>query len=399
MNPILEQLIKDMTGVDLSKKKKPQGPDIVYTQEPVETVENTKTETSQENTTSTNEAKTSQAETNTNETYTSQTNTKQSKKDKKSNRKTKRAKRERKPRTKGDIKRYKTIAVVVFVLALGFNTFYTVSEQENAVVTRGGKFVESKPAGLHFKLPYFDKVTFVNTSVQAMEIGYRDITSENGEYEDRPEESIMITEDFNFVTIDFYVDYKVSEPEDFVFMSSDPTEILRNIVQSEIRGTVSKYTVDEVLTTGKTEIQAAVLENANKKAENYGLGLYISNVSIQDAEPPTEEVNAAFKAVESAKQNRETEINKASQFYNEELPKARSDSDKTIKEAESVKESRIAEAKGQVARFNKMYAEYAKNKGVTKTRMYMEAMEEVLPGVKVYIEDGNGVLKMLPLNE
>lgn len=387
MNPIMEQLIKDMTGVDLSKnKKKPSGPDVVYTQ-PTETVDNTKTEPTQTETTQTNK------------TDTNQTDTNQTKSAKKRNKKAKKAKKPRKPRTKDDLKRYKTVAIVVVVLLIGFSSFYTVSEQENAVVTRGGKFVESKPAGLHFKLPYFDKVTFVNTSVQAMEIGYRDITSENGEYEDRPEESIMITEDFNFVTIDFYVDYKVSEPEDFVFMSSDPTEILRNIIQSEIRGTVSKYTVDEVLTTGKTEIQAAVLENANKKVEDYGLGLYISNVSIQDAEPPTEEVNAAFKAVESAKQNRETEINKASQYYNEELPKARSDSDKTIKEAESVKESRIAEAKGQVARFNKMYAEYAKNKGVTKTRMYMEAMEEVLPGVKVYIEDGNGVLKMLPLNE
>ncbi len=292
----------------------------------------------------------------------------------------------------------RTVPIIVVVLLglLILTNFYTVSEQENAVVTRGGKYYATKSAGAHFKMPFIDKVKFIDTKTQALEIGYRTESGETVEVED---ESLMITSDFNFVIIDFFVEYKVVEAGKYAFSTTNPTEILRNAIQAEIRSTVAKYTVDEVLTTAKTEIQSQILENANKKAEEYSLGIYVEGVSIQDAEPPTTEVSNAFKSVESAKQNKETEINKANQYYNEEVPLARSDADKVIKAAESVKESRIAEATGQVARFSEMFQEYIKNPEITKTRLYYETMEEILPSMKVYIDNGEGVLKMLPLNE
>ncbi|MFV0518950.1 MAG: FtsH protease activity modulator HflK [Lachnospirales bacterium] len=307
-------------------------------------------------------------------------------------------KKEKKP--KKDFKKVASISLpIILILLVGITfmaNFYTVSEQENAVVTRGGKLYATKSAGAHFKMPFIDRVQFVDTKTQAMEIGYRTDSGETLEVED---ESLMITSDFNFVVIDFFVEYKVIDAGEYAFSTSNPTEILRNAIQSEIRSTVAKYSVDEVLTTAKSEIQSQILENANAKADFYNLGIYVEGVSIQDAEPPTMEVSNAFKSVESAKQNKETEINKANQYYNEELPLARSEADKVIKAAESVKEARIAEATGQVARFNEMFTEYIKNPEITKTRLYYETMEEILPGMKVYIDNGEGVLKMLPINE
>ncbi len=294
----------------------------------------------------------------------------------------------------------KAVYLTAIVLILGSlfisDIFYTVNEQQKAVVTRSGKYYKTQEAGIHFKLPIFDDVTLVDSRTKFLEIGYR---SDGSTSESIENESIMITSDFNFVVIDFFVEYQVSDPKLFTFATANPEEILKNIVQSEIRGTVAKYTVDEVLTTSKTEIQTQILEKTNLKSEEYDLGLYIQGISIQDAEPPTVEVADAFKAVESAKQNKETEINKAKQYKEQEIPKARSIADKTIKKAESEKESRIAEATGQVARFNAMFEEYIKNPEITKTRLYYETMEDILPDLEVYIDSGDGILKMLPLGE
>ncbi len=282
----------------------------------------------------------------------------------------------------------------ILALSLVADLFYTVSEQEKAVVTRAGVYNSTKDAGAHFKFPILDKVSFVDVRTKSLEIGYRSDTGEA-----ITDESLMITSDFNFVNIDFFVEYQVADPRQYTFATSNPEEILKNTVQSEIRGTIAKYTVDEVLTTAKTAIQTQILENTNEKINDYNLGIYIEGISIQDAEPPTTEVSNAFKAVESAKQNKETEINRAKQYKEEELPKARSNADKVTKSAESVKASRIAEANGQVARFNEIFSEYIKNPDITKTRLYYETMEDILPDLKVFIDSGDGVLKMLPLNE
>lgn len=296
------------------------------------------------------------------------------------------------------VKRIGFTVILVFLFGiLFFGSIYTVKEQENALVTRFGKLEQITSAGLHFKMPIIDKVIFVDTKTQNMEIGYT--SDEKKASESITEESMMITSDFNLVNVDFFVEYQIVDVEKYVFGSQDTETILRNALQAEIRSIIAKYTVDEILTTEKTMIQTQILESTNEKIDGYDLGLLVRGVSIQDAEPPTEEVAFAFKNVENAKQSKETAVNEANQYYNENIPKARSDADKIIKEAEAIKEERIAEAVGQTDRFNKMYSEYIKNPEVTKTRLYYEAMEEILPNVKVIIDNENDTLKMLPLNK
>ena len=208
----------------------------------------------------------------------------------------------------------------------------------------------------------------------------------------------MITSDYNFIDVDFFIEYKVSDPVKAVYASSDPVKILKNLAQSSIRNVIGSYDVDSVLTTGKNEIQASIKETLTSQLEKHDIGLTLVNVTIQDSEPPTVEIMEAFKNVETAKQGKETAINNANKYRNEKLPTAEAEADKIIKEAEAYKQERINEATGQVARFNAMYEEYIKNPTVTKQRMFYEAMEEVLPDLELIIDSSNGVQKILPLD-
>ena len=286
------------------------------------------------------------------------------------------------------------VAAILAVILL-YGSIYTVSEQERAVITQFGKYIGETGAGLHFKLPFIQGVRKVETTTYGMELGYR---TANGSTMSEESESFMITNDFNFVNVDFYVEWKVTEPVKYLYHSEKPVDLLKNILQSEARSVVSSYNVDEVLTTGKTAIQNAVREGVLAKLEEYDIGIYVSNVSIQDAEPPTAEVAAAFKNVENAKQNMETEVNIANTYANQILPQARAEADKLVRAAEAVRESRINEAAGQTARFNAMFSEYIRNKDITQTRIYLETMEEILPGVKLVI-GGEDITKILDLSK
>lgn len=160
---------------------------------------------------------------------------------------------------------------------------------------------------------------------------------------------------------------------------------------------IASYNVDDVLTTGKSEIQSKIKEMIMEKMEEQDVGIQLVNISIQDSEPPTQEVMQAFKAVETAKQGKETAINNANKYRNEKLPEAEAQADQIIQDAEAQKQVRINEAEAEVARFNAMYEEYIKNPDVTKQRMFYEAMEEVLPDLKIIVDNGNGTQKVLPL--
>ena len=161
---------------------------------------------------------------------------------------------------------------------------------------------------------------------------------------------------------------------------------------------IASYSVDDVLTTGKSEIQAKIREMIMEKMEQQDVGIQLVNITIQDSEPPTQEVMRAFKAVETAKQGKETAVNNANKYRNEQLPQAEAQADQIIQDAEAAKQVRINEAEAEVARFNAMYEEYVKNPEVTKQRMFYEAMEDVLPDMKLIIDDGTGTQKVLPLD-
>ena len=209
----------------------------------------------------------------------------------------------------------------------------------------------------------------------------------------------MITGDYNIVNVDFFIEYKISDPVRYLYASDEPTEILRNLIQSQVRNVVGSSAVDSVLTDGKENIQMQVKALVTEILSEYDIGLSVVDIKIQDAEPPTQQVIEAFKAVETAKQQAETVVNDAKAYQNAKLPDAQAQADKLIQNAEYLKQKRINEAIEQVAMFEAMYEEYARNPQITRSRMYYEAIQEILPGVKVYIDtSGAGsVDMMLPL--
>ncbi|MDE6220232.1 MAG: FtsH protease activity modulator HflK [Lachnospiraceae bacterium] len=292
------------------------------------------------------------------------------------------------------------IACLLLLAVLALESVYSIGEQEQGVVTTFGHAGSVVTSGLHFKIPFVQRVTKVNTTILGFPIGYRSADDDSASQEQMDDESLMITSDFNFVNVDFYVEYKVSDPVKYLYNSQQPKEILKNIAQSCIRNIISNYAVDDVITTGKSKIQAEIKDMIIEKLEEQDIGLMLVNISMQDAEPPTEDVIEAFKAVETAKQGKETAINNANKYRNEKLPEANAKADQITQEAEAAKQERVNEGIAQAARFNEMYAEYEKNPLLTKQRMFYEAMEEVLPGVKLIIDDGSGSLnKTLYLDE
>ncbi len=282
------------------------------------------------------------------------------------------------------------IAIAVLVILVS-GSYYSIQEEEQAVVCTFGSPKAVTTPGLHFKIPFIQTVNKVNTTIQVFSIGYHD----DGEEDD----AMMITSDYNFIYVDFYAEYRVTDPVKALYASRNPEEILKNIAQNCIRTTIGSYSVDSVLTTGKNEIQSNIKQMILDKLEDYDIGIQLVNITIQDATPPTAEVENAFKEVETAKQGKETALNNANKYRNEQIPNAEAEADKILQDAEATKQERINEANGQAARFNSMFQEYAKYPEVTKKRMFYEAMENILPDVKVVIQSKDGNMNtILPLD-
>ena len=289
------------------------------------------------------------------------------------------------------------ILIIAFCVLTVLDGFYTVGEQEQAVITMFGNILRTDTAGLYFKLPYIQRVQIVDMTTHGTGIGYEtDKTFRNVVKED---ESVMITSDFNFVNIDFYLEYKVSDPVAYLYNADNPEAILRNMLLACIRGIVSDYPVDEVITTGKNQIQVSVRERLTEMLEKSNIGLQCVNLTVQDAEPPTEKIIQAFKEVETARQARETMINSARKYQSEQIPEAEAKADQIIQRAEAVKSARIAEANGQAARFNSMYEEYKSYPLITKQRLFYETVETILPDAKVIITNGTQSQNLLPLDK
>lgn len=288
------------------------------------------------------------------------------------------------------------IPAALILLFFVLSCFYTVNETEKAVVTTFGKVSGVSSAGLHFKLPYpIQDARTVDMTTRKLRIGY---SGKEGDPEVKADEASMITGDYNIVSVDFFIEWKVSDPQKYLFNSEDPDSILSFVAQAAARDIIGSSTVDDILTTGKMTIQSNIKALMTERLTNYDIGVQVTDVKIQDAEPPTAEVSAAFKEVETAKQQMETAINEANAYKASVLPKATADADKIIKDAEAYTEERTNEATGQASKFSAIYAEYAHNPAVTKKRMYLEMLEEALPGVKVYINaTEGGTNTVLPL--
>ena len=287
---------------------------------------------------------------------------------------------------KGTLRSLGFIALGILIANIVLGSFYRVDEQETAVVTMFGNVIRTDTAGLYFKIPFIQQVHKVDTTTHGTGIGY--VVTGDGQTFTVDTEGIMITSDFNLIDIDFYMEYRVTDPVAYLYNSQNPEYILKNMALAAIRSTVIDYTVDDAMTVGKSQIQAEVKTKLQEALTQQNIGIQVVNITVQDAEPPTAEIVSAFKAVETAKQGKDTAINNANKYRNEKIPAAEASADQIIQRAEGQKAARIAEAEGQVARFNAMYEQYRLNPLITRQRMVYEALENVLPHVKIIITDG-----------
>ena len=290
----------------------------------------------------------------------------------------------------------RTVLIILAVLLIGAvisGGVYQLEEDEYAVITTFGKPSVVSTSGLKFKIPLIQQKQIVSKTVKGFTMGYDKATNQTIE-----DEAVMITVDFNFVDVDFYVEYRVTDPVKYLYNSQQPEAILKMLCQSYIRDTIGLYTVDDVITTGKAQIQSDIREKITKRLEQEDLGITLVNITMQDAEPPTYEVQQAFKAVETSKQEADTAINNANKYANEVLPAAKADADEILRQAEAYKEARIAQANGQATRFTELYQEYSKYPEVTRRRLYYEMIQEIFPNIKVIILGEDGTSTVLPLD-
>ena len=306
-------------------------------------------------------------------------------------------------------KQFRSVLILLLLIIAGFvlsQSWFTVREQENAVVMTAGRASAPRTAGLHFKVPLLQEVRMVDMSTQVMTIGYVEEGMSHQAYS--VGDSMMISNDFNIVSIDFYAEWHVVDPIKFLFNSERQQLLLSNIIQSSARSVVSAYNIDRVLTDGRDEIQGQILQTVRDVLEEYDIGIWVTRIIIQDAKPPTPEVEAAFRSVEDARQRADTMLNEANRYRNENIPAARAEAFRITEEAEAFRQARINEATGQRDRFNAMFTQYQNNPGITRTRMYLETMEDIMPELKVIVDGtegsnpisgGGGVLKILDIGQ
>ena len=303
-------------------------------------------------------------------------------------------------------KYYKAVVAVVVLLIVGFGSFFQVGTEEEAVVTLFGKHIRTVAPGLKMKMPFIEKVYKVPVERQKkQEFGFRTEVakvrtqySRTGNVAD--DEAIMLTGDLNLANVQWVVQYRVSNPYNYLFKVRNPDNTLRDLSEAITRQIVGDRTVNEVLTVGRAEIASEVKVLLQEMSREYSLGIEIAQVVLQDINPP-ESVKQAFNAVNEAQQERETLINEAKSEYNKVIPRARGQAQETIQKAEGYATQRVNNALGEVARFNALYSEYVRAPEVTKRRIYLETLQEVLPklGDKIITsEDGVNMIPLLKKN-
>ncbi len=297
---------------------------------------------------------------------------------------------------------YGVLAAVLLVIIVTGRPWFTVGPEEEGLVLRFGKYVRSAGPGIHFRLPWPIEVVEKEqvTEMKRLEIGYRTVRTEpSAEYRDVTEEQVMLTGDQNIVLVEMAVQYRVSNAFQYRFEVRSPDSTLKNLAEAATRQVVGDYEIDAPLTYGKGEIEAEIFKKLQELVDLYGLGVSIIAVVLQDVSPP-DEVASAFREVESARQSFERYINQAQGYRNSELARVEGTVVKTIREAEAKKEQRIVQAKGEVEKFDRILREYQTAKDVTKTRLYLETMENILPGKrKIILGADEDVLKFINLQE
>lgn len=297
------------------------------------------------------------------------------------------------------------VAVVVgILLILVWTSYYTVAAESEGVVLRFGKFLKTVEPGLHFKLPFgIDEVSVLPTRRQLkLEFGFYTAGYSNPDQPAREqvEEKSMVTGDLNAALVEWVVQYRIDDPKEYLFDVRNPGQTLRDLSEAAMREVIGDRTVDEVITIGRQDIEIGALTRMQELAKRYKLGVRVDQVQLKNVNPPRE-VQASFNEVNKAQQDRENAINVANGDYNEAVPKARGQADQTIRAAEGYRFKRVNEAEGDVASFNAMLEQYIKAPEITRTRLYLETMGDVLPemGPKIIIDESmKQLLPILPLS-
>ena len=277
-------------------------------------------------------------------------------------------------------------------------SWYTVDESEQAVVITFGQVDDYiTTPGLHFKMPWpIQKVETVSRETYSLTFGYTQ--AEDGTINTKDSDAKMITGDEKIVLTDLVVQWRIVDPKKYLFNAQDPEEILHSATSSAIRSVIGSSKIDDALTSGKAEIEASTRDLLVSLLEKYDIGISVLGVKLQDVELPNADVRAAFTAVTDARETKTTKINEAEKYQNQKISEAQGEKDAIISRAEGEKIARIEQANGDVAVFNKLYEQYASNKQITRERLMLETLEEVLPTAKIYImNDDSGTMTYLPL--
>src|SRR3989440_268989 len=295
------------------------------------------------------------------------------------------------------------VAVAFLGLVVIWSSFYTVPAESEAVVLRFGRFLKITEPGLSFKIPLgIDQVTVLPTRRQLkLEFGFYTpgYTNPDQPARDQIEEKSMVTGDLNAALVEWVVQYRIDDPKQYLFDVRNPGQTLRDLSEAAMREVIGDRTVDEVITIGRQDIEISALTRMQELAQRYKLGIRIDQVQLKNVNPPAE-VQASFNEVNRAQQDRENAINIANGDYNEAVPKAKGQADQAIRGAEGYRFKRVNEAEGDVASFNAMLEQYIKAPEITRTRLYLETMGDVLPamGPKIIIDDSmRQLLPILPL--
>jgi membrane protease subunit HflK len=297
------------------------------------------------------------------------------------------------------------VFAVLAVALLGvWTSYYTVPSDSVAVVQRFGKYLEGVPPGLHFKLPLgIDTATIVPVKRQLkQEFGFstpggRDPYQSSHEGQ---RETEMVTGDLNAALVEWVVQYRISDPVKFLFEVRKPSETLRYVSESVMREVVGDRTVDEVITIGRQEIETEALARMQELSTKYAMGISIDQVQLKNINPPGP-VQESFNEVNQAQQEKEKLINEARRDYNKVIPLAEGEKDQRIREADGYRLKRINEAEGDAARFSALLAEYTKAPEVTRRRIYLETMQEVMPSLRSTVivdEQARSILPLLNLD-
>ena len=298
------------------------------------------------------------------------------------------------------------IIIICLILAglAAWTSFYTVPSDSVAVLQRFGRYLDEVPPGLHFKLPLgIDAATIVPVKRQLkQEFGFTTpgasdpYQSPRGGEKEIQLETQMVTGDLNAALVEWVVQYRISDPNKFLFKVREPGETLRYVSESVMREVVGDRTVDEVITVGRQEIESEALTKMQALSSKYEMGISIDQVQLKNINPPRP-VQDSFNEVNQAQQEKEKLINEARRDYNKVIPLAEGEKDQRIREADGYSLKRINEAEGDIARFNALLAEYTKAPEVTRRRIYIETLQEVMPNIRSKIIVDEQTRSILPL--